>query len=83
MESDGKNERVFKGLENNFLQWGNRKRLRCVKIRDTNTSPAVAIDSGNNNNKQKVRTASRVNNRVFNIERGQLHGLSSPNGILR
>ncbi|XP_052173582.1 uncharacterized protein LOC127788924 isoform X2 [Diospyros lotus] len=39
MEKEEKNQRVFKPAEAElFLQWGNRKRLRCVRMRDPGIS---------------------------------------------
>ncbi|KAJ9695645.1 hypothetical protein PVL29_010900 [Vitis rotundifolia] len=39
MEKEEKSQRTYKGPETDFfLQWGNRKRLRCVRVKDPNVS---------------------------------------------
>ena len=35
MDKEGNNQKWCRGLEPDFLlRWGNRKRLRCVKVKD-------------------------------------------------
>ncbi|XP_054781431.1 uncharacterized protein LOC129300751 [Prosopis cineraria] len=39
METEERNQRGYKGSESEiFLQWGNRKRLRCVRVKDPRAS---------------------------------------------
>ncbi|KAK3011432.1 hypothetical protein RJ639_012034 [Escallonia herrerae] len=47
MEKEEKNQRACKAPEADlFLQWGNRKRLRCVRVRDPEISKDPSYNSG-------------------------------------
>ncbi|XP_065853958.1 uncharacterized protein [Euphorbia lathyris] len=59
MDRDGKNQRGMKTLEPDFfLQWGNKKRLRCVRVRD----PQIISQRSNGLFSRKI--TSRIDRRV-------------------
>ncbi|XP_077227019.1 uncharacterized protein LOC143860322 [Tasmannia lanceolata] len=63
MEKEGKNQRAFRAPETDFLlQWGNRKRLRCIKMKDEEISEK-------SNALIRKRTTSRVDRRVVRAEK--------------
>lgn len=63
MEKEGQNQRSMGAPEVDFfLQWGNRKRLRCVKVRE-----ARSPDKSDGEIKRK--TTSRIDRRVVRSEK--------------
>ncbi|KAF8396010.1 hypothetical protein HHK36_017621 [Tetracentron sinense] len=63
MEKEGKNQRSCRAPETDFLlQWGNRKRLRCVKIKEEDISEK-------SDGAGRKKTTSRVDRRVVTAEK--------------
>ncbi|XP_042481484.1 uncharacterized protein LOC122061957 [Macadamia integrifolia] len=78
MEKETKNQRAGRGPETDFLlQWGNRKRLRCVKIKDEEDA------SEKSNGVIKKKITSRVDRRVVRGEKEAPLPPLQPNHINR
>ncbi|WCJ43629.1 hypothetical protein M5689_024358 [Euphorbia peplus] len=74
MDRDGRNQRAMKTVEPDlFLQWGNKKRLRCVRVRD----PQIVTQRSNGVFARKI-TSRRVVS-----EKESSHPHPHPNRITR
>lgn len=64
MDKDGKSQRGCRGSEPDFLlRWGNRKRLRCVKVKDRRNVAEKSDCLGSK------KITSRVDRRVVTAEK--------------
>jgi hypothetical protein len=87
METEERNQRTCKTTEPEFfLQWGNRKRLRCVRVKDPRISTRLnggggirrKLNSGldNNNNRSGVTFSEKETSNL-------LHHQQQPNRLTR
>ncbi|OIV94252.1 hypothetical protein TanjilG_00001 [Lupinus angustifolius] len=78
METEERNQRGLKGSEPElFLQWGNRKRLRCVRLKDPRISSRL------NGGIRKKLTVAPSGVTVLEKEGSHLHHQQQPNRFTR
>ena len=80
METEERNQRTCKATEPEFfLQWGNRKRLRCVRVKDPRISTRL-----NGGIRRKIDTNSnRSGVTLSEKETSHLHHQQQPNRLTR
>lgn len=62
-----------------FLQWGNRKRLRCVRIRSSNTSPPhLSSSSPDLSSSNSTRIRRKITSRFLSVTSNDEKHLSFP-----
>ena len=77
MEKEGKNQKGYSGSEPDFLlRWGNRKRLRCVKVKDGRNVSEKSDCLGSK------KITSRVDRRVVTAEK-EIPSPQQPNRLNR
>ncbi|XP_061343346.1 uncharacterized protein LOC133289432 [Gastrolobium bilobum] len=79
METEERNQRAFKGSEPEFfLQWGNKKRLRCVRVKDPRISARL-----NGGIRRKIASAVDHRSGLALSEKETSHLHQQPNRLTR